>query len=114
MALVYCIADFLGPHRSQSRGNHFLSSKVACLLTRNLGLDPLLERTSLELCWGVVVGFQALGVPVPSWVGFGLRMEHFCFGQTVLVDLFANSCSLVFHVCSSIYNFDTIFLWDFV
>ena len=48
MALVHYMADFLGPHRSQSRGNHFLSSKVACLLTRILGLDPLLERTSLE------------------------------------------------------------------
>ena len=72
MALVHYIADFVGPHRSQSRGNPFLSSKVACLLTRILGLDPLLERTSLELCWGVVVGFQALDVLVPSWVGFGL------------------------------------------
>ena len=110
MALVHCIANFLGPHRSESRGNCFLSSKVACLLTRILGLDPLLKRTSLELCWGVVVGFQALDVLVLSWVGFGLRMEHFCFGQTALVALLANSCNLVFHVCSSIYNFHTIFL----
>ena len=110
MALVHYMADFLGSHRSQSRGNHFLSSKVACLLTRILGLDPLLDHTSLELCWGVVVGFQALDVHVLSWVGFGLRMERFCFGQTVLVALLANGCSLVFHVCSSIYKFDAIFL----
>ena len=109
MALVHCIADFLGPHRSQSRGNHFLSSKVACLLTCILGVDPLLERTSLELCWGVVVGFRALHVPILSWVGFGLRMERFYSSQTVLVVLFANSCNLVFHVCSSIYKFETIF-----
>ena len=110
MALVHYIADFLGPHRSQSRGNHFLSSKVACLLTHNLGLNPLLERTSLELCWGVAVGFQALDVLALSWVGFGLQMEHFCFGQTVLVALLANGCNLVFYVCSSIHKFDTIFL----
>ena len=66
MALVHGIDDFLGPHMSQSRGNHFLSSKVACLLTRILGLNPLLERTSLEFCWEVVVGFQALDVLVPT------------------------------------------------
>ena len=56
MAVVHCIANFLGPHRSQSRGKCFLSSKVACLLTRIRGLDPLLESTSMESCWGALGG----------------------------------------------------------